>query len=114
MTNLIEEFIIIFTIVFCLNKIFIYFKNKNKKMKNVLTSEMILLIRFYGINISKIGKDKVENDISIINSIIITSDLLVYYNVKNMVYMVILIFAITFVSILVCYSLLARIYNNVR
>ena len=114
MANLIEEFIIIFTIVFCLNKIFIYFKNKSKKLKNALTSEMILLIKVYGVDIGKIGLKKVENDIAIVNSIIITSDLLVYYNVRNMLYVVILIFVITFALILICYSILSLMYRNVR
>lgn len=110
MTNIIEQFLIVFIIVYCLNKIFIYFKRKSKKFKKVLSSEILMLVKLYGIDINRIGLKKVENDTALVNSIIITTDLLIYYNVKDLLYSILLIFVITFVLIFVLYRILARIY----
>jgi len=92
--------------------IYFYFKDKSKKYKNIPTTEMNLLMRIYGINISIIGIKKVERDISIINAIIITIDLLILYNIESLLLSLIMIFIITFVLIILCYTILAKTYDK--
>ena len=78
MLELIQEFLVVTIIVFSINMIYFYFKNKSKKYRNVMSPEMYFLVKLYNVNIELIGKKNVERDISIVNSIIITIDLLVY------------------------------------
>ena len=110
MVNIIEQFLIVFIIVFCINKIFIYFKNKSRKLKKLISSEILMMIKLYGIDIKKIGIKRIENDTAIINSIIISIDLIIYYNVKDLISSIIIIFVLTFILIAIFYRILARIY----
>ena len=112
MVELISEFLVVTIIVFSINMIYFYFKNKSKKYRNVLTNEMYFLVKLYKIDINLIGKNKVEKDISILNSIIISIDLLIYYHVKNIIVSVISIFIVTFILIGILYSILGLIYRK--
>ena len=106
MNTLIQEFLIVTIIVFSLNMIYFYFKNKSKKYSNTLTSEMYFLVKIYGIDINLIGRKTVEKHISILNSIIIGIDLLIYYHVESLIMALIIMFIVTNILILVLYSIL--------
>lgn len=110
MIELIQEFLVVTIIVFSINMIYFYFKNRSKKYRNVVSPEMYFLIKLYNIDIDFIGKEKVERDISIVNSIIITIDLLIYYHVKNLLIAIISIAVITFLLIGILYTILGKIY----
>ncbi len=110
MIDIIQEFLVVTIIVFSINMIYFYFKDKSKKYKNVLSPEMYYMVKLYGININLIGKKKVEKDISIINSIIITIDLLMYYHIKDLLFAIICIMVTTFALIGILYAILGRIY----
>lgn len=110
MIEIIKQFLIVCIIVFSLNMIFFYFKNKSKKFKNTFTSEMFFLVRIYGVDINRIGLFKVQKDISMINSIIITTDLLILYNVKQLLVAIIIIAIVTFVLIAIFYNVLGKKY----
>lgn len=113
MRILIQEFLIVTIIVFSINMIYFYFKNKSKKYKNVPTVEMNYISKLYGIDISFIGFKKVQKDISIINSIIITIDLLTLYHTKSLVFGMILIIIITFLLIPIGYHILGKMYQRI-
>lgn len=112
MNNLLQQFLLIAIIIYSLHMIYYYFKGKSKKLRNVPTIEMNFLMRIYGINISKIGINTVKKHISLINSIIISTDLLIYYNVENTYIKLFVVFFITFLLVLIFYSILGSIYKK--
>ncbi len=113
MTTIIQEFLIVLIIIFSINMIYFYFKNKSKKYRNIPTVEMNYIEKLYGIDITFIGLKKIEKDISIVNSIIITIDLLVLYHIKSLVTGIIIIIVITFVLIPLCYHILGKSYQKI-
>lgn len=110
MLELIQEFLVVTIIVFSINMIYFYFKNKSKKYRNVMSPEMYFLVKLYNVNIELIGKKNVERDISIVNSIIITIDLLVYYHIKSLLISILIIMISTFLLIGILYTILGKIY----
>ncbi len=110
MINVIQEFLVVTIIVFSINMIYFYFKNKSKKYRNIMSPEMYFLTKLYNIDINSIGKSIVERDISIVNSIIITIDLLIYYHIKNLLLAIIIIGVGTFLLIGILYTILGKIY----
>lgn len=112
MNMIVEEFIIVLVIVYSLSMIYFYFKNKSKKYKNIPTIEMSYISKVYGIDINFIGLKEVQKDISIANSIIITTDLLFLYHTKSLVIGIILIIIVTFLLIPICYHILGKKYQR--
>jgi len=96
MVNYIQQFLIIYVVIFCLHMIYFYFRNKSKKYKYVPTIEMSYLMRIYGIDVKKIGFKFIEKHISIINSIIIGIDLVIYYNMESAILKLFIVFITTF------------------
>ena len=112
MKEVLQQFLIIAIIVYCIHMIYFYFREKSKKMRNVPTIEMNFLMRIYGIDISKIGINIVKKHISLINSIIVSVDLLIYYNIDNAIIKLFIVFIATFLLILIFYSILGIIYKR--
>lgn len=113
MVKLLQQFIMIAIILFSVNMIYFYFRNKSKKYKNVPTIEMNYLIRIYGIDILKLGIKTVEKHISIINSVIVSADLLIYYNIENTVLKLFIVFIATLTLVFVFYNALGIIYRKI-
>lgn len=112
MVKLLQQFIIIAIILFSVNMIYFYFRNKSKKYKNIPTIEMNYLIRIYGIDILKLGIKTVEKHISIINSVIVSADLLIYYNIENTILKLFIVFITTLVLVFVFYNALGIRYRK--
>lgn len=112
MKELLTEFILIAIIIYCIHMIYYYLKNKSKKYKNIPTIEMNFLTKVYDINLFKIGINKVKKHISLINSIIISIDLLIYYNIESSLIKLSIIFITTFLLIFIFYTILAIIYKR--
>lgn len=113
MLNLIEKFLILYIIIFCFYKIIFFIKNKSKKLKKTYTTEMLYLSRIYGINIDVLGKKYVENHIVLINTFIITIDLLLYICIESIILKLILMFVATLILIFICYSILGKHYIKI-
>lgn len=113
MLLMIERFIITFIIVFCLFMIYFFFKNKSKKYSKLPTTAMIYLINNYGIDIYSLGISYVEKHISLINSFIVSIDLLLYFYMDSLILKIIIMFAVTLILIFISYSLLARYYRKI-
>lgn len=112
MKEVLQQFLIIAIIVYCIHMIYFYFREKSKNMRNVPTIEMNFLMRIYGIDISKIGINIVKKHISLINSIIVSVDLLIYYNIESAIIKLFIVFIATFLLILIFYSILGIIYKR--
>ena len=112
MVNLLQQFLIIVIIIYCIHMIYFYFREKNKKYKNIPTIEMNFLMRIYHIDITKIGINIVKKHISLINSIIASIDLLIYYNISNAIIKLFIVFIVTFFLVLIFYSILGIIYRK--
>lgn len=113
MLIIIEKVLISFIIVYSIYMIYFYFRNNCKKKKNSLI-EVQYLKKVYNINFELISRDKVEKDIAIINSIIITIDLFIYFNIVSVALSLIIIFFVTFVLIAIFYTILGNIYRKYR
>lgn len=112
MVILLQQFLILAIIVFCFYMIYFYFRNKSKKYKDIPTIEMSYLMRIHGIDISLLGLKSVQNHIAIINSVIVSIDLLIYYNVQNTMIRLLVVFGATFTLILILYNILGVIYKK--
>ena len=112
MKNLVEQFFIIAIIIYSFHMIYYYFRGKSKKYKNIPTIEMNFLMRIHRIDISKIGINIVKKHISLVNSVIISIDLLIYYNIENTIIKLFIVFIATFLLILIFYSILGSIYRR--
>lgn len=112
MKNLVEQFLIIAIIIYCIHMIYYYFRDKSKKYKNLPTIEMNFLMRVYGIDIPRIGVKLVKQHISLINSVIVSIDLLVYYNIGNTIIKLLVVFVITFLLVFIFYGILGIIYRK--
>ena len=112
MKEVLQQFLLISIIVYSLHMIYYYFKGRSKKLRNVPTIEMNFLMRIYGIDIRKIGINTVKKHISFINSVIISTDLLIYYNIENIYLRLFIVFVITFLLVLIFYSILGSIYRK--
>ena len=112
MVKLLQQFLILVIIIYCLNMIYFYFRNKSKKYKSIPSFEMSYLIRMYGINISKIGIKLVEKHISIVNAIIVSIDLLIYYNISNLLLRMCVVFIITIMLVFLLYNILGTRYKK--
>lgn len=108
----VKQFFILMIIVFCIHMIYFYFRNLSKKYKNIPTTEMSYLIRIFDINLSKVGIKNVEKHISIINSCIISVDLLIYYNISNSILKLFIVFIFTLISIFIAYNFLGLWYRK--
>lgn len=113
MLIILEKLLISFVIVYSIYMIYFYFRNKNKKKKNSLI-EVQYLKRIYNINLELISRDKIEKHIAIINSIIITIDLFIYFNFNSVTLSLVVIFFVTFVLIAIFYTILGNIYRKYR
>ena len=76
--------------------------------------EVQYLKRIYNINLELISRDKIEKHIAIINSIIITIDLFIYFNFNSVTLSLVVIFFVTFVLIAIFYTILGNIYRKYR
>lgn len=108
--DILQKFIVLYIVIFCLYMIFFYFKNKSKKAKNKYTKEMIFLTRIYGIDINLLGKKEVEKHIALINSFIVTTDVLVYFYMKIFLLKILIMFASTLLLVFISYTTLAKYY----
>lgn len=113
MLIILEKLLISFVIVYSIYMIYFYFRNKSKKKKNSLI-EVQYLKRIYNINLELISRDKIEKHIAIINSIIITIDLFIYFNFNSVTLSLVVIFFVTFVLIAIFYTILGNIYRKHR
>lgn len=113
MVDFLQQFLILMIIIFCLHMIYYYFRNKSKKYKNIPTIEMNYLMRIYGIDISKLGIKLVQKHIATINSIIVSLDLLIYYNMENAILKLFIVFVTTFVLVLIFYNILGTRYRKI-
>ena len=113
MLIILEKLLISFVIVYSIYMIYFYFRNKSKKKKNSLI-EVQHLKRIYNINLELISRDKIEKHIAIINSIIITIDLFIYFNFNSVTLSLVVIFFVTFVLIAIFYTILGNIYRKYR
>ena len=113
MLIILEKLLISFVIVYSIYMIYFYFRNKSKKKKNSLI-EVQYLKRIYNINLELISRDKTEKHIAIINSIIITIDLFIYFNFNSVTLSLVVIFFVTFVLIAIFYTILGNIYRKYR
>ena len=110
---ILEKLLVSFVIVYSIYMIYFYFRNKSKKKKNSLI-EVQYLKRIYNINLEEIPRDKIEKHIAIINSIIITIDLFIYFNFNSVTLSLVVIFFVTFVLIAIFYTILGNIYRKYR
>ena len=110
---ILEKLLVSFVIVYSIYMIYFYFRNKSKKKKNSLI-EVQYLKRIYNINLEEIPRDKIEKHIAIINSIIITIDLFIYFNFNSVTLSLVVIFFVTFVLIAIFYNILGNIYRKYR
>ena len=108
--ELITKFLVIFITIFSLYMIYFYFRNKNKKWGNIPPIEISFLMRIYGNNVLKLGIDKVQKDVALINSFIITTDLFIYFNIESIILKMTIMFINTFILILIIYLMLGKIY----
>lgn len=113
MLIILEKLLVSFIIVYSIYMIYFYFRNKSKKKKNSLI-EVQYLKRIYNINLELISRDKIEKHIAIINSIIITIDLFIYFNFNSVTLCLVVIFFVTFVLIAIFYTILGNIYRKYR
>lgn len=113
MLIILEKLLISFVIVYSIYMIYFYFRNKSKKKKNSLI-EVQYLKRIYNINLEEISRDKIEKHIAVINSIIITIDLFIYFNFNSVTLSLVVIFFVTFVLIAIFYTILGNIYRKYR
>lgn len=113
MLIILEKLLVSFVIVYSIYMIYFYFRNKSKKKKNSLI-EVQYLKRIYNINLEEISRDKIEKHIAIINSIIITIDLFIYFNFNSVTLSLVVIFFVTFVLIAIFYTILGNIYRKYR
>ena len=113
MLIILEKLLISLVIVYSIYMIYFYFRNKSKKKKNSLI-EVQYLKRIYNINLELISRDKIEKHIAIINSIIITIDLFIYFNFNSVTLSLVVIFFVTFVLIAIFYTILGNIYRKYR
>ena len=113
MLIILEKLLISFVIVYSIYMIYFYFRNTSKKKKNSLI-EVQYLKRIYNINLELISRDKIEKHIAIINSIIITIDLFIYFNFNSVTLSLVVIFFVTFVLIAIFYTILGNIYRKYR
>lgn len=112
MEEVLQQFLIISIIIYCIHMIYYYFRGKSKKLRNIPTVEMNFLMRIHGIDITKIGINIVKKHIAFINSIIVSTDLLIYYNIENAIIKLFVVFIATFLLILIFYSILGMIYKR--
>lgn len=112
MVDFLQQFLILAMIIFCLDMIYFYFRNRSKKYSSVPTIEMNYLMRMYGIDVHKLGLKTVQKHISFVNSIIVSIDLLVYYNVENTMLKLLVVFITTFVLVFILYNILGTRYRK--
>lgn len=113
MLIILEKLLVSFVIVYSIYMIYFYFRNRSKKKKNSLI-EVQYLKKMYNINLEEISRDKIEKHIAIINSIIITIDLFIYFNFNSVTLSLVVIFFVTFVLIAIFYTILGNIYRKYR
>lgn len=113
MLLILERFLITYIIVYCIFMIYFFFKNKSKKYKKLPTTAMLYLINNYAIDVHSLGIAYVEKHISLINSFIVSIDLLLYFYIDSLLLKIIIMFLITLILIFIFYSLLAKYYRKV-
>lgn len=112
MLDMLQRFLIIYVVVFCLYMIYFYFKNKSKKHKNTATIEMNYLMRIYGIEIGLIGINNVHKHVALINSFVVSLDFLIYIYMESMILKLVIMFLLTVLLIFLFYSFLAKYYKK--
>lgn len=112
MVDIIQKFLVIYIMVFCIHMIFFFFRNKSKKYGNIPTVEMVYLMKIYEIDANAIGINYVQKHIAMINSFITTVDLLVYFYMDNMILKLAIMFVITIVLVFIFYGILGKYYRK--
>ncbi len=112
MITILQEFLIVSIIIFSINMIYFLLKNKSKRYKNIPTVEINYISKIYGIDVSMIGLNRIQKDISIVNSIIMTIDLLALYHAKTLIIGIVLVVIATFSLIPICYHILGKAYQK--
>lgn len=107
---ILEQFLLIFILIYCVFMIILYFKNKSKKYKKTLLSGTTFLIKMYDIPINDIYS--IEKKIILVDAFITAIDLTIYINISSYVIKFIIMFIVTFILILILYGLLGRYYNR--
>jgi len=110
--DLVQKFLIIYIVLFCVHMIYFYFRNKNKKYKNVPTFEMMFLIRIYQVDVKRLGINEVEKHIAFINSFIMTIDFIIYFSMSSMLLKMIIMFLFTLISVYISYTTLGKHYRK--
>lgn len=114
MLLLIEQFIVLYILTFCILMIYFTLRKKIKKIKDTPTTGMIYLSSIYKVDLKLIGIDKVEKHLSLINSFIIVVDLLIYFNLESVIIRLAIIFIATLLLIFIGYSILGNMYRKYR
>lgn len=112
MVKFISQFLVLFLVFFCIYMIYFFIKDRNKKLKKMPSIEMLYLLRAYGIDSNEMGIDHVKRHISLINSFIVTVDILIYFNMNSLLLKLFIMFLATLILIYVMYMLLARYYRK--
>lgn len=105
------EFVVAFTLVYLLYRLFIIKKNKNKtKMKPPV--ELSLFIKMNNINLRKINKDKVMNNLALINAALVALILLLTEVTDSIALKIAIAFVSVFVLMLASYKLYGLYYKK--
>lgn len=112
MALIISKFLVIFIVMYSVHMIYFYFRNKSKKHGKEFTIEMLYLLKIYGINVNNFDKKIVERHISLINSVIVAIDLLIYFYLESMILKLLIMFALTILLVYIGYGLLAKYYRK--
>ena len=112
MVQFIQKFLITYIIIFCIQMIYFFFRNKSKKYGKLPTTAMVYLIKLYNIDVLELGLSYVEKHIALINSFIVTSDLLIYFYVESIILKYVIMFATTVMLVFIFYSILGNKYKK--
>lgn len=112
MVQFIQKFLITYIIIFCIQMIYFFFRNKSKKYGKLPTTAMVYLIKLYNIDVLELGLSYVEKHIALINSFIVTCDLLIYFYIESIILKYVIMFATTVMLVFIFYSILGNKYKK--
>ena len=112
MVEFITKFIVIYIVIFSFYMIYFFFKGRSKKHKDDTIIEILYLYKAYGIDCKLLGIEPVKRHVALLNSIIITLDILLYFYIKIIYLKYLAMFLTTLILIYIFYRLLANYYRK--
>lgn len=112
MVEFITKFIVVYIVIFSFYMIYFFFKGRSKKHKDDVIVEMLYLYKVYGIDCKLLGLEQVKRHIALLNSFIITLDILLYFYIEIIYLRYIVMFLTTLILIYIFYKLLANFYRK--